>query len=609
MSTIRRETAGETTSVAAGALERGAGALRALQSPSGYWWGELESNAAITAEHVFLTSILGTATRRELDGLAAELLATQRGDGTWTIWFGGPPDLSVTVEAYYALRLAGIPADAPPMLRARDAVRDMGGVNRARFFTRLWLAVLGRYPWDRLPALQPELIFLPPRAPLSPYRFASWARGTFVALMAVMSLRPRYLQPLGIDELFLEPPGTNAPVHVRAPGRWSPWLARCERVGRAYGRHPLPGPRRRAYARIARWLCERQEADGSWGGIQPPWVYSLIALHALGFPLDHPVMARGLRGFDERFRIEDGERIRIQSCLSPIWDTALATIALEDAGDDPGGAAVRGAVDWLVDKEVRRYGDWHVLPRRGRPGGWSFEFSNQWYPDTDDTAEVLIALSKARPRARPPRGPARRRVAAGDGVHRRGLGVLRRRQRHAHHASAAHVRLRRGARPADRGRDRPRGRGAGHLRTAEHASGGAPGRRVPAQAPVGGRLLVGPLGGQPHLRDGRGRPGPGQGRGPHRRPGDPARGRLARATAEHRRRLGRERGKLPRPGLDRPWRVHALADRLGAASRSSPPIATTLRSTGASGTWPTPRRRTEPGTSRGTRAQDSHRTS
>lgn len=395
MSTTRREATRKATSVAAAALERGAGALRALQSPSGYWWGELESNAAITAEHVFLTSILGTATRRELDGLAAELLATQRGDGTWTIWFGGPADLSVTVEAYYALRLAGIPADAPAMLRARDAVRAMGGVNRTRFFTRLWLAVLGRYPWDRLPALQPELIFLPPRAPLSPYRFASWARGTFVALMAVMSLRPRYVQPLGIDELFLEPPGTDAPVHVRATGRWTPWLARCERIGRAYGRHALPGPRRRAYGRIARWLCERQEADGSWGGIQPPWVYSLIALHALGFPLDHPVMARGIRGFNERFRVEDGARIRIQACLSPIWDTALATIALEDAGDRPDGAPVRDAVDWLVGNEVRRYGDWHVLPRRGRPGGWSFEFSNQWYPDTDDTAEVLIALVKA----------------------------------------------------------------------------------------------------------------------------------------------------------------------------------------------------------------------
>lgn len=387
----RREAAPEVRE----ALARGVEALRRMQYPEGFWWGELESNVAMTSEHVFLVSLLGRQRPSDMRAMANEILATQLPDGTWPIWYSGPGDLSITVEAYYALRLCGVDADAAEMRRARAAVRAMGGVNRTRFFTRLWLAVLGRYPWSRIPMLPPEMIFLPPRAPLSPYRFASWARGTFVALMAVMSLRPRYLQPVGLDELFLEPPGEGPDVQVRTPGPWTPWLVRGERAVRFYGRRPLPGPRRAAYRRIARWICERQEADGSWGGIQPPWVYSLIALHAMGLPLEHPVMERGLRGFDERFRVEDGDRLRIQACLSPVWDTALAAVALEDAGEDPAAPALAGATRWLLEREVRRYGDWHFIPRRGHPGGWSFEFDNQWYPDTDDTAEVLIALRKA----------------------------------------------------------------------------------------------------------------------------------------------------------------------------------------------------------------------
>jgi squalene-hopene/tetraprenyl-beta-curcumene cyclase len=393
-----------TTSIARGpagaeeariALERGAAHLATLQHEDGYWWGELESNAAITAEHLFLITLLGIARDEDRRGIAAELLATQGDDGAWRIWHSGPPDLSITTEAYYALKLAGLPEDDPRMRRAREAVLSLGGANRARFFTKLWLAVLGEYPWSKLPVLPPEMIFLPPRAPLSPYRFACWARGTFVALMVVLSLHPTYRQSLGVRELFLEEPGAGPRPAPRTPGRLTPWLERIDVLARVYSRRPVPAVRRRAYARIARWICERQEDDGSWGGIQPPWVYSLIALHALGYPLDHPVMRKGLRGFDESFRVQDGERLRIQACLSPVWDTALAAIALADAGHDGDGPELRASAEWLLAREVRHLGDWYAIPRRGVPGGWSFEFENRWYPDTDDTAAVLIALRKS----------------------------------------------------------------------------------------------------------------------------------------------------------------------------------------------------------------------
>jgi squalene-hopene/tetraprenyl-beta-curcumene cyclase len=531
----RATAAADARPAARAALEAGAAALERMRDPEGFWWGELESNASMTAEHVFLTSLLGVARPADLEAMRAELLASRNAEGGWSIWFGGPSDLSITVEAYYALKLCGLDPAAPEMRRAREIALDLGGVNRSRFFTRLWLAVLGRYPWSLLPALPPEMIFLPPRAPLSPYRFACWARGTFVALMVVMSVRPRYLQPLGLDELFREPPGVNGPITVRTPGRWTPWLARGERVARLYARRPLPGPRRRAYARIARWITERQEADGSWGGIQPPWVYSLIALHCLGYPLDHPVMARGLRGFDERFRVEDGDRLRVQACLSPVWDTALAAIALQEAGRDPRGPAVGGAIDWLLGREVRRFGDWHIVPRRGRPGGWSFEFENQWYPDTDDTAEVLIALRRA---GLPPSHPAVRRgvewllamESAGGGW--------------ASFDVDNDMRLMTQLPVCDFGEviDPPTEDVTGHVVEALVECG------VPASHPAVRRGVA-------YLRREQ-RPDGGS--------GPPARGRLARRLPESGRRLGRERGLVPQPGVGRAGRLDRVADGVGA---------------------------------------------
>ena len=387
-------TASDLRLTAATAVERGREHLLGLQHPDGYWWAELESNATMTAEHLFLLCLFDRADDDTKRKVATELLETQRDDGSWPVWFGGPPDLSVAVEAYYALRLAGIPADDPRMVRTRDLVRSMGGVNRTRFFTRLWLAVMGQYPWKALPYLPPEMIFLPPRAPLSVYRFACWARQTFVALMVVLSRNPTYPQPVGLDELYVEAPGSVAGPPPRTPGPWTRVFRAAFPLARLWGRR---GPRwvgEAAYRRIARWILERQEADGSWGGIQPPWVYSLIALHTLGYPVDHPAMKRGIDGLDG-FVIDDGRRLRMQGCTSPVWDTCLAAVALADTGVPATHPGVGRAIDWMRSKEITRYGDWHAIPRRGHPGGWSFEMANEWYPDTDDTAEVILAFVKA----------------------------------------------------------------------------------------------------------------------------------------------------------------------------------------------------------------------
>jgi len=344
------------------AVERGAERLLSLQHHDGWWKGELESNATMIAQHLFLLHFLGLRDAETDRLLANELLARRRADGTWSIWFEGPADISVTVEAYAALKLAGVDAgDA-----TRQYIRRSGGVARTRIFTRAFLALIGQWPWRRLAHVPVELILLPANGPLSVYDFACWARQTMVALSVVEALQP--VRPSAID--LSEIGGRKTAGH---------------------GTPRLSERRRRAVAVAEHWVRERQEADGSWGGIQPPWVWSLIMLAALGHGFEDETFARGLAGW-ERFMVRDGDRLRPEACQSPIWDTALAVLALRAAGvpaDDP---RLQAAGSWLLGEEVTVRGDWAILRPDLAPGGWSFEFDNDLYPDVDDTAVVALAL-------------------------------------------------------------------------------------------------------------------------------------------------------------------------------------------------------------------------
>ena len=374
-----------------GALARARDHLLSLQDPGGWWKGELETNVTMDAEDMMLRELMlreflrirgpGTTARA-----AARIRSQQQADGSWANFWGGPGNLSTTVEAYVALRLAGDSPDAAHMRTASTFVRGGGGVEGARVFTHIWLAMFGAWSWDRVPSLPPELILLPPWAPLSVYDFACWARQTIVALSVVLSYRPRRPLPFALDELR----GANgwSPPRPRSPrGRG---LLALDGALRVYNRRPSRALREVALARAERWIVDRQEADGSWGGIQPPWVYSLIALHLRGYALDHPVIARGLEGL-ERFTIDDGTR-RLEACQSPVWDTALTLVALADAGLAADHEAVIKATDWLLEEQVLERGDWAVRRPRLEPGGWAFEFANDNYPDVDDTAEVVLAL-------------------------------------------------------------------------------------------------------------------------------------------------------------------------------------------------------------------------
>ncbi|KUH38147.1 MULTISPECIES: squalene--hopene cyclase [Streptomyces] len=378
------------------AMRRSVDHLLGRQDGEGWWKGDLETNVTMDAEDLLLREFLGIRDEAVTEAAARFVRGEQRDDGTWATFHGGPGELSATVEAYVALRLAGDPPDAPHMARAAAWVRQRGGIAAARVFTRVWLALFGWWRWEDLPELPPELIFLPSWFPLNIYDFGQWARQTIVPLTIVSAKRPVRPAPFTLDELHTDPRCPNPPRPLAPAATWDGLFQRLDRALHRY-RRVAPRPLRRAAMNAAaRWIVERQENDGCWGGIQPPAVYSLIALHLLGYDLGHPVMRAGLESLD-RFAVrrEDGARM-VEACQSPVWDTCLAVIALADAGLPADHPALVRAADWMLAEQVVRRGDWAVRRPHLPPGGWAFEFHNDTYPDIDDTAEVILALRRVR---------------------------------------------------------------------------------------------------------------------------------------------------------------------------------------------------------------------
>jgi squalene-hopene/tetraprenyl-beta-curcumene cyclase len=344
------------------AIDRGTRRLLELQGPGGIWVGELESNVTMTAQHLFWNHVLGLRTPDLDRRIANELMARMRDDGTWSIWFEGPADLSTSIEAYVALRMCGV----DPGAKTLAYIQREGGIPKSRLFTKCFLALLGQWPWQRMVPIPPELVLLPPWSPFSIYNFACWARQTFVALAVAQSLRPV----------------RHADVDLSAigaiPGRTRP------------ARRPN-ALRRRALRTAEQWIRERQEADGSWGGIQPPWVWGIVALTALGHGLEDDTLRRAVEGW-QGFMVEDGDRLRPEACQSPVWDTGLAVLALRACGVPADHPQLAAAGAYLLGQEVTVKGDWAIRARGLAPGGWAFEYENDLYPDTDDAAVISLAL-------------------------------------------------------------------------------------------------------------------------------------------------------------------------------------------------------------------------
>jgi squalene-hopene/tetraprenyl-beta-curcumene cyclase len=370
------------------AAERARAHLEGRQDAAGWWQGDLKTNVTMDAEDLLLRRFLGILRADELEQTARWIRSHQRADGTWAAFYDGPAELSTTVEAYTAMRLAGDGVDDPHMVKAREFVLATGGLEATRVFTRVWLALFGEWSWATLPEMPPELVLLPKWAPLNPYDWGCWARQTAVAITVVATFKPVRPLPFHLDELR-----TGVTPSPTKTGFTASAFGVLDKALKLYNRSPVKPGRQHAFRRAAEWIIARQEADGGWGGIQPPMVYSILALHLLGYPLDHPVIAAGLRGL-EGFTHVDGGMRWIEACQSPVWDTCLAITALLDAGAKPADPAVKRASEWLLAEEVTVKGDWAARRPHLAPGGWAFEFANDNYPDIDDTAEVVLALNR-----------------------------------------------------------------------------------------------------------------------------------------------------------------------------------------------------------------------
>ncbi|OPL16664.1 MAG: squalene--hopene cyclase [delta proteobacterium ML8_D] len=384
-------------------IEKGVAWLLDNQRPEGFWVGNLETNSCMEAEWVLAMHFLGVKDDPKYESVVRAILNEQRTDGSWEVYYQAPMgDINVTVECYTALRASGMSVDSPPLCKARKWILEHGGLAGLRVFTRYWLALFGEWPWDATPALLPEIIFLPSWAPFNVYRFASWARGTIIPLTVLRARRTVRKLPseYRIDELF---PETRERFDYRSVGkkntsfRQRPFYLFDNLLSR-YTRFTFCPGRELAIRQCLEWIVRHQEADGAWSGIQPPWIYSLLALHAEGYALDHPVLAAGLDAWNKYWKFEKNGATYLHASDTPVWDTLLSLLAILDCDQVLNATPqTQAALEWILNEQVMAGGDWQVYVKDVEPGGWAFERQNDFYPDVDDTAVAVIVLLRLLP--------------------------------------------------------------------------------------------------------------------------------------------------------------------------------------------------------------------
>ncbi|MGL5033587.1 MAG: squalene--hopene cyclase, partial [Microcystaceae cyanobacterium] len=379
-----------------GSLEKAIAAsqnyLLSQQYAEGYWWSELESNVTITAEVILLHRIWGTDKTRPLHKAENYLRQQQCEQGGWELYYGDRGEISTTVEAYTALRVLGVPKDDPALLKAKDFILSKGGISKTRIFTKMHLALLGCYDWRGTPAIPPWVMLLPEWFPFTIYEMSSWARSSTVPLMIVCDQKPIYdiADGLKLDELYAE--GIeNVQYELPRNDNWADSFITLDKIFKWQAENNLVPLREQGLKAAEKWILERQEVSGDWGGIIPAMLNSMLALKVLGYDLGDPFVQRGLAAIDN-FAIETENTYCIQACVSPVWDTAWVVRALVDSGLERDRPEIVKAGEWLIDQQILTYGDWAVKNKTGRPGGWAFEFNNNFYPDLDDSAVVVMAL-------------------------------------------------------------------------------------------------------------------------------------------------------------------------------------------------------------------------
>jgi squalene-hopene/tetraprenyl-beta-curcumene cyclase len=367
--------------------------LLARQEPAGFWCGELEGDTTLESYMILLEAFFGRRESPKARNLARVIRDEMLAEGGWSQYLGGPADLSVSCLSYFALKVQGDSADAPHMQRARETILALGGADGANTYTKYHLAFFGQLPWTAVPAIPPELLFLPRRAPFSIYDFSSWSRTIFIPLSILWAKKPIVALPpaCGAGELFRTPAGGPPPAPADV---WKKFFRGFDGLLKRWER--IPGSRAvRALAikRATAWMIERLEDSDGLSAILPAMANSVLALHCLGYREEDPLLAENLAYLEGLLLRDDSGAIRVQPCLSPVWDTVLAASALLQAGVAPEAPAMARAATWLLDKQTRRAGDW-ARRNPAPPGGWYFEHRNEFYPDVDDTCMALLVLAQ-----------------------------------------------------------------------------------------------------------------------------------------------------------------------------------------------------------------------
>jgi squalene-hopene/tetraprenyl-beta-curcumene cyclase len=375
--------------------------LEALRQRDGHWVFELEPDATISSEYVLYEHFLGEIDQALEDKIAVYLRAGQAEHGGWPLYTGGDFDISATVKAYYALKLIGDHPDAPHMARARAAILAHGGAARCNVFTRITLALFGQVPWRAVPVMPVEIMLLPRWFPFHLDKVSYWSRTVIAPLVVLMACKPRArnARGIGVEELFVTPPERERHYITNPTGSgWGRIFLGLDRILRAAEPRFPSQTRRRAIRQAVAFITERLNGEDGLGAIYPAMANTVMVFDTLGYPMDHPDVAMARRAV-RKLVTDKGASAYVQPCLSPLWDTVLACHALMEAGATGATPTLRRALDWVAERQVLDVvGDWGRTRPRVRPGGWAFEYRNDYYPDVDDTAAILCALHRADPK-------------------------------------------------------------------------------------------------------------------------------------------------------------------------------------------------------------------
>jgi squalene-hopene/tetraprenyl-beta-curcumene cyclase len=385
----------------AAAIKRAQENLLHQQQTDGHWCGELLVDSTLCSDFVLFMHWAGELDEHMQQRCVRHILKRQLPDGGWNIYHGGPSEINASVKAYFALKLSGYSPDLPFMSEARASILRLGGIPRMNTFSKLYLALLGQFPWKYLPTIPVEMVLLPKWAPFNIYKMSSWSRAMLVPLAIINHFKPTRELPglMHLHELY--PLGTeNKDFRLPRDERFLSWrnffltMDDLLKVFHPLGFRPM---RQRALEEAERWMVERiGEGSDGLATVFPAMLNCLIALRALGYSRQHSTYKKAEQDFAGLF-VDDPEDFRIQPCLSPVWDTAINLISLAESGVPADHPALQKAAQWLIDKEVRIRGDWTKNNPHPEASGWAFEYNNVYYPDTDDTAMVLMALRLVQP--------------------------------------------------------------------------------------------------------------------------------------------------------------------------------------------------------------------